>query len=215
MKNIILSESIWTNPVLVEGERFPTLADEISTIKEALEGAPVHAKEAVLKILERLTQRVDRAEQERDLANSRYRQLSVKFDQLEEELAKKRGELRELLRQDSNRSNGDKEARASESSTDKASSESEFRDEKESVSDKVSERSAASGASGLTVSGLPKIELKSPARILEEISVSRSRSSSVRSEEPEQNTNKLKVSSIIFLLLLWINHEKAMFYVFQ
>ena len=126
----------------------------------------------------------------------------MKFDQLEEELAKKRGELRELLRQDSNRSNGDKEARASESSTDKASSESEFRDEKESVSDKVSERSAASGASGLTVSGLPKIELKSPARILEEISVSRSRSSSVRSEEPEQNTNKLKVSSIIFLLLL-------------
>ena len=45
--------------------RFPSLAEEISTVAEALTGAPVHAKETVLKILERLTQRLDRAERDR------------------------------------------------------------------------------------------------------------------------------------------------------
>ena len=68
---------------------------------EALQGAPVHAKETVLKILERLTQRLDRAERDRDMAIGRYRELQARFEQLEEELSKKRGELRELLRQDS------------------------------------------------------------------------------------------------------------------
>ena len=67
---------------------------------EALTGAPVHAKETVLKILERLTQRLDRAERDRDMAIGRYRELQARFEQLEEELSKKRGELRELLRQD-------------------------------------------------------------------------------------------------------------------
>ena len=68
---------------------------------DALSGAPVHAKETVLKILERLTQRLDRAERDRDLALGRYRELQARYEQLEEELSKKRGELRELLRQDS------------------------------------------------------------------------------------------------------------------
>ena len=81
--------------------RFPSLAEEISTVAEALSGAPVHAKETVLKILERLTQRLDRAERDRDLALGRYRELQARYEQLEEELSKKRGELRELLRQDS------------------------------------------------------------------------------------------------------------------
>ena len=81
--------------------RFPSLAEEISTVAEALTGAPVHAKETVLKILERLTQRLDRAERDRDLALGRYRELQARYEQLEEELSKKRGELRELLRQDS------------------------------------------------------------------------------------------------------------------
>ena len=67
---------------------------------EALTGAPTHAKETVLKILERLTQRLDRAERDRDLAIGRYRELQSRYEQLEEELSKKRGELRELLRQD-------------------------------------------------------------------------------------------------------------------
>ena len=71
---------------------------------EALTGAPVHAKETVLKILERLTQRLDRAERDRDMAIGRYRELQARFEQLEEELSKKRGELRELLRQDSSSS---------------------------------------------------------------------------------------------------------------
>ena len=76
------------------------MAEEISTVAEALTGAPVHAKETVLKILERLTQRLDRAERDRDMAIGRYRELQARFEQLEEELSKKRGELRELLRQD-------------------------------------------------------------------------------------------------------------------
>lgn len=83
-----------------DDERYPSLAEEISTVAEALTGAPVHAKETVLKILERLTQRLDRAERDRDMAIGRYRELQARFEQLEEELSKKRGELRELLRQD-------------------------------------------------------------------------------------------------------------------
>ena len=89
------------NPTyFVDDGRYPSLAEEISTVAEALTGAPVHAKETVLKILERLTQRLDRAERDRDMAIGRYRELQARFEQLEEELSKKRGELRELLRQD-------------------------------------------------------------------------------------------------------------------
>ena len=40
------------------------------------------------------------------MAIGRYRELQARFEQLEEELSKKRGELRELLRQDSNSSGG-------------------------------------------------------------------------------------------------------------
>ena len=90
-----------TDSYVTEDPSFPSLAEEISTVAEALTGAPVHAKETVLKILERLTQRLDRAERDRDVALGRYRELQARYDQLEEELGKKRGELRELLRQDS------------------------------------------------------------------------------------------------------------------
>lgn len=155
------------------------MADEISTIKEALDGAPVHAKEAVLKILERLTARVDRAERERDLAASRYRELHVKYEQLEEELAKKRGELRELLRQDGRRLR-DLELKKVESPD-----VGDEKEEKETTdSDKTSERSAASSSykPDYYSSGLPKIDLKSPARIIEEISFPRQRSTSGRAE---------------------------------
>ena len=48
---------------------------------EALTGAPVHAKETVLKILERLTQRLDRAERDRDVAIGRYRELQARSEQ--------------------------------------------------------------------------------------------------------------------------------------
>lgn len=79
-----------------EDPHFPSLAEEISTVAEALAGAPAPAKDTVLRILERLTLRLDRAERDRDIAIGRCREL-------EEELSKKRGELRELLRQDSSR----------------------------------------------------------------------------------------------------------------
>ena len=186
-----------------EHERFPTLADEISTIKEALEGAPVHAKEAVLKILERLTARVDRAERDRDAAVTKYRDLQLQHGLLEEELAKKRGELRELLRQDIGGGGLVKTAPAGD---------------KDLESDQISEGSLSSSgaviisAVNIPVStvvnipataairnqpasasaGLPKIELRSPVRVIQEIA--RSRSSSARSEAREIYNQPSKVN---------------------
>ena len=98
---LYINIKVSTNILFAEESRFPSLAEEITSVAEALTGAPVHAKETVLKILERLTQRLDRAERDRDMAIGRYRELQARFEQLEEELSKKRGELRELLRQDS------------------------------------------------------------------------------------------------------------------
>ena len=165
--------------------RFPTLADEISTIKEALDGAPVQAKEAVLKILERLTQRVDRAERERDLAVSRFRELQARYDQLELELGKKRAELRELLRQESGGSSSryrerelsvkrelermNTAAELEASGMAEAAGHGGLPEDRE--MDRLSERSGGSVSRVETyslASGLPKIELKSPARVLEE-----------------------------------------------
>jgi len=203
-------------PAEKEEGRFPTLAEEISTVAEALTGAPVHAKETVLKILERLTQRLDRAERDRDLAIGRYRELQSRYEQLEEELSKKRGELRELLRQDSRLSitsqeeenlNGDQKGEEKQNGTandgiteeadmNKAAVEAVSEKMQGSLSviverpeeDQLSERSTASSASRLdnfSSSGLPKIELKSPARMMEEsVSVSpRSQSLSSRNED--------------------------------
>jgi hypothetical protein len=178
-----------------DGCRFPTLADEISTIKEALDGAPVHAKEAVLKILERLTQRVDRAERDRDLAVGRYREMQARYDQLEEELAKKRAELRELLRQESGGGGGryrERELivkREMERMSSAASFAAAAADMDDAVVvvveanngpedrgsdrevDRLSERSGGSVSrleNYSLASGLPKIELKSPARVMQE-----------------------------------------------
>ena len=197
-----------------EEGRFPTLAEEISTVAEALTGAPVHAKETVLKILERLTQRLDRAERDRDLAIGRYRELQSRYEQLEEELSKKRGELRELLRQDSRLSttsqegeeedvNGDQKEEPNGTKIDSIKEESDVNKiALENLSDKIqgplsvivergeedqlSERSTGSSASRLdnfSSSGLPKIELKSPARVMEESVSPRSQSLPSRNED--------------------------------
>eukprot|EP00092_Neocalanus_flemingeri_P026024 GFUD01028209.1.p1 GENE.GFUD01028209.1~~GFUD01028209.1.p1 ORF type:complete len:816 (+),score=121.42 GFUD01028209.1:274-2721(+) len=197
-----------------EEGRFPTLAEEISTVAEALTGAPVHAKETVLKILERLTQRLDRAERDRDLAIGRYRELQSRYEQLEEELSKKRGELRELLRQDSRLSttsqdgeeedvdgggkgepNGTKiDSIKEESDSSNIAPENAAEKSQGPLSvivergeeDQLSERSAGSSASRLdnfSSAGLPKIELKSPARVMEEAVSPRSQSLSSRNED--------------------------------
>jgi len=210
---------------VADGGRFPTLADEISTIKEALDGAPVHAKEAVLKILERLTQRVDRAERDRDLAVGRYRELQARYDQLEEELAKKRAELRELLRQESSGgggvryrerelmvkremeriSSGAAAADLDEAVVVEANMGPEERGSDREV-DRLSERSGGSVSrleNYSLASGLPKIELKSPARVLQEEAVSgggteqgragRSSSSASRVEPDKAKANGAQV----------------------
>jgi len=197
-----------------EEGRFPTLAEEISTVAEALAGAPVHAKETVLKILERLTQRLDRAERDRDLAIGRYRELQSRYEQLEEELSKKRGELRELLRQDSRLSTTSQDGEEEEAEESKKGEPNEtkidsIKEESKTSSsalenlaeknqgplsvivergeeDQLSERSAGSSASRLdnfSSSGLPKIELKSPAKVIEEAVPPRSQSLSSRNED--------------------------------
>lgn len=51
------------------------LAEDIKSIRLFLEGSSVDVKEKILKILERLTERVARAEAERDSAWSEYKQL--------------------------------------------------------------------------------------------------------------------------------------------
>jgi len=197
-----------------EEGRFPTLAEEISTVAEALAGAPVHAKETVLKILERLTQRLDRAERDRDLAIGRYRELQSRYEQLEEELSKKRGELRELLRQDSRLSTTSQDGEEEDAEESKKGEPNEtkidsIKEESKTSSsalenlaeknqgplsvivergeeDQLSERSAGSSASRLdnfSSSGLPKIELKSPAKVIEEAVPPRSQSLSSRNED--------------------------------
>ena len=162
---------------LEEHERFPTLADEISRIKTALDGAPVHAKEAVLKILERLTARVDRAEREKEDAVTRFRELTLKYGLLEDELAKKRGELRELLRQDLKPGSGtgtaDDDAKPS---SDSSSNPSPLKLVKESKL--LEEKASSADPSSTECTVLPKITLKSPAKIMEELNVP----SSTRSE---------------------------------
>ena len=178
--NVIQTMALNIKYFILENERFPTLADEISTIKEALDGAPVHAKEAVLKILERLTARVDRAERDRDLAVTRFRELNIKYETLEDELAKKRGELRELLRQVDCKPERDEESRNSKPSLESKDEDCDARSER-------SSESSASKADSYSKSGLPKIELKSPAKILEEISSPHSSSVSAGSEDRDSD----------------------------
>ena len=183
---------------LEEHERFPTLADEISRIKTALDGAPVHAKEAVLKILERLTARVDRAEREKDDAINRFRELQLKYGQLEDEFAKKRGELRELLRQDLKRISalGVNVSGVTDITVSSADNPMPLRLVKESKliggdgGDNEKSSSAdpsSSECAGTTV--LPKITLKSPAKVMEELNVpssTRSEAGSVDREEDQE-----------------------------
>ena len=181
---------------LEEHERFPTLADEISRIKTALDGAPVHAKEAVLKILERLTARVDRAEREKDDAMNRFRELQLKYGQLEDEFAKKRGELRELLRQDLKRISalGVNVSGVADITPSSGDNPMPLRLVKESklIGDGDNEKSSSADPSSSECAGttiLPKITLKSPAKVMEELNVpssTRSEAGSVDREEDQE-----------------------------
>lgn len=164
---------------LEEHERFPTLADEISRIKTALDGAPVHAKEAVLKILERLTARVGRAEREKDDAMTKYRELQLKYGQLEDELAKKRGELRELLRQDLRPGLADP--------TPDGGGSSPLKLVKRCNDDGDVGGRDKSVPSSTECTVLPKISLKSPSKIMEDVpSSTRSEAGSLEREDEEE-----------------------------
>ncbi len=77
-----------------------SLADDISAIRQALEGASSVARERTLKILQRLTARLHLAESDRDLAVGELMALQKRYRAMEGELQKKRAELRELLRQE-------------------------------------------------------------------------------------------------------------------
>eukprot|EP00095_Tigriopus_kingsejongensis_P006894 maker-scaffold125_size330479-snap-gene-2.18 protein:Tk06894 transcript:maker-scaffold125_size330479-snap-gene-2.18-mRNA-1 annotation:"ski oncogene" len=134
-----------------------SLAEDIQTIRDALDGASSQARERTLKILERLTARLALAESERDRAISDLAGFQKKFRVLEEELMKKREELRELLRQEglSHRSAVTLEL----------------------LTESAEMRGNVSGSRGIggvdpggkkAFSALPKVEMKSPARIIEE-----------------------------------------------
>jgi hypothetical protein len=143
-----------------------------------------------------LTQRVDRAERDRDLAVTRCRELQARYDQLEEELAKKRAELRELLRQESGGGSSSRyrerelvvkrelERLTNTTELEVGSGGAEGGGQslpEDREMDRLSERSGGSVSRLETfslASGLPKIELKSPARVLEETGGARSASRS-------------------------------------
>ncbi|CAB4057607.1 Ski-like protein,Ski oncogene,Transforming protein Ski [Lepeophtheirus salmonis] len=77
-----------------------SLADDINAIRDALEGASAVAKDRTLKTLERITARLAQTEIERDIAIANYNELQKQNCCTQEELFKKRAELRELLAQD-------------------------------------------------------------------------------------------------------------------
>lgn len=135
-----------------------SLAEDILAIRAALEGASVSARERTLKTLERLTARLAMAESERDMALDSLKKLQRRYESKEEELHKKRAELREALRNDAVGGHGG----ASLSS----------RAEIEFTSQKFPSSAAASSA-------LPKMDMKSPARVMEEKSCESSSSRSV------------------------------------
>ena len=170
--------------------RQPALADEIATVADALQDAPKHATETVLKILERLTQRLDKAERDRDLCLGKYKELQSRYAQLEEELAKKRGELRMLLQQDSRIPPLEEVSKSSDTVTN-----GNTKEEKEDSSPLPASEPHANltvivarlgegreepcpAGSRLTDhltpgTGLPRLEVKSPSRLLEpEVAVS-------------------------------------------
>jgi len=79
-----------------------SLPEDVKSIQSALEGASREAKDATLKVLSKLIQRLEQAELDRDNAINEMRETSKRCKYLENELDKKRAELRELLIQDSN-----------------------------------------------------------------------------------------------------------------
>merc|ERR1712088_621396 len=77
-----------------------SLAEDILAIRAALDGASASARERTLKTLERLTERLALAESERDMALDQLKKLQRRYETTEDELHKKRAELREALRND-------------------------------------------------------------------------------------------------------------------
>ncbi|XP_040577918.1 uncharacterized protein [Lepeophtheirus salmonis] len=123
-----------------------SLADDINAIRDALEGASAVAKDRTLKTLERITARLAQTEIERDIAIANYNELQKQNCCTQEELFKKRAELRELLAQDTSpHSNKNRP----------------------SVTLELLRSSSTSSSDNITPC-LPKIDLKTPAILIEE-----------------------------------------------
>merc|ERR1719232_563159 len=154
-----------------------SLAEDILAIRAALEGASPSARERTLKTLERLTARLALAESERDMALDQLKKLQRRYESTEEELHKKRAELREALRNDT----------------------------VPVVSTLTTRHPRVAGESGSMAeqsdythkkysSSLPKMELKSPARVMEEKSCGESSRSS-RSATPPVSASALQAAN--------------------
>lgn len=143
-----------------------SLAEDIQTIRDALDGASSQARERTLKILERLTARLALAESERDRAISDLSSFQKKFRVLEDELMKKREELRELLRQEGLSHRSAVTLELLTESAELRGSVGGSRSDRGGVPSNPEE--LVSPTSKKTFSCLPKIEMKSPARVIEE-----------------------------------------------
>jgi len=143
-----------------------SLAEDILAIRAALDGASASARERTLKTLERLTERLALAESERDMALDQLKKLQRRYESTEEELHKKRAELREALRND---------AVVGGSNLPPHAREIEFTSKK-------------------FASALPKMDMKSPARVMEEKSCGESSRSS-RSATPPVSASALHAAN--------------------
>jgi len=145
-------------------------------IRAALEGASPSARERTLKTLERLTARLALAESERDMALDQLKKLQRRYESTEEELHKKRAELREALRNDTVSVSGLTRPRVGGVPDPGGHPEQDYTHKKYS-------------------SALPKMDLKSPARVMEEKSCESSRSS--RSVTPPVSASALMASTAV------------------
>jgi len=152
-----------------------SLAEDILAIRAALDGASASARERTLKTLERLTERLALAESERDMALDQLKKLQRRYESTEEELHKKRAELREALRNDAVGGGGGNGSNLPPSIHSARGAEIEFGPKKFS-------------------SALPKMDMKSPARVMEEKSCGESSRSS-RSATPPVSASALHAAN--------------------
>ena len=136
-----------------------------------------------------------RAEREKDDAMTKYRELQLKYGQLEDELAKKRGELRELLRQDLRPG-------LAEPTPDGGGSPLKLVKRCNDDADVGGRDKSVPSSTECTV--LPKISLKSPSKIMEDVpSSTRSEAGSLEREDEQEAQPSASSPNVSHIFLLY------------